>query len=287
MSNDQYLSSIKIDLQSYLLLKSGSKPCIRMAISHQKPENIIMYSKKLGLHALVKRFKSLYGKALEKPIHNAYFSLSMDTAIKAYESERNGDRKALGEILGYPECCVDSFINNLTKPKPDFILHAYMNTSTYPRFCCNNLFVFDSKVGIEYPVYYEKNKEKMYNMEKLFLIRHVPCSYECKESIAIGNETLRLLKEHDQDFADRIVSALKRQVVYFDPYNFAVFDGNLRGDELAYKGFFQDLSLLDDSVLEKIRQGDRVRAAKEKTLIMKGSEILLELDKKCLLMDFR
>jgi hypothetical protein len=188
--------------------------------------------------------------------------------------------------LGYPDCCVDAFIKNLAN-KDDFILNAYNKTSTYPRFYCNNLFVYESRMGPQQYLVFNKMRKTILDVQKLFLIRHVPCSFDCKESIAIGKETLRLLKDHNPGFADEIVHALRRQVMYFDVFQFGVFEGTLKGNELAYKKLIRDISLLDDSILEKVRQGDQIRTEKERTLVMKGSEMLLEIQKRGQLLDFR
>lgn len=286
MSNDQYIKPFPIDIQSYLLLKSGGKPCIRFAVPYDDINRIEMNSKKHGLCVLVKKFSTLYGKKCENPLYLAYFSLSRDMARKAYEAEKNKDRKMFGELLGYPECCVDAFIKNLAN-RDDCILNAYNNTSTYPRFYCNNLFVYESRMGHQQYLVFKKIKKTVLSLKKLFLIRHVPCSFDCKESIAMGRETLGLLKDHNPGSADEIVHALKRQVLYFDIFQFGVFDGILKGNELSYKKIIRDISLLDDSVLEKLRQGDRIRTEEERTLIMKGSETILEIHKKGQLLDFR
>ncbi|NIO20595.1 MAG: DUF483 domain-containing protein [Candidatus Aenigmarchaeota archaeon] len=287
----KYLKMCNIDVQSYLLLKAGLKSVIRTCLPEDSVKKFQNILEKLGVKVLIKRVDLLYGEPPKNPLYNVYISLSKKLAKSAYETEISGNRLAFGKLLGYPKCCVENFIENIKegsslKGNPDFMIRSYKKTKTKPSFYCNSLFLFDSKLSnVELKIYL-KNLSIFSKTEHLFLIKHIPCSFDCKKSIKIGRVTLKLLKEHEPSLAKEIVNAVKRQVLYFDYFRWIVCEGKINGNEMSYKKVFPYKSLLDGKFMKKLKQGNRIEIKKDKTVIMSDNKKIFELPKEGILLDF-
>jgi len=281
----EQLTRFGIDPQSYLLLKAGLKPVIRTEVG----QSIIPFSEKISRYSkifiLVKRFDEYYDLELTEPLFYAYTSLSEELSYDTYEADMNQDRKKLGKLLGYPDCCVDYYLKEMVKVSIERIIGPLLNTKTKPSFYCNSIFNFDSKVDG-----WDKIFLKGYEICRLFLIRHMPCSFDCKESIKIGKKTLELLERELPELAKEIVSALKRPVLYFDYFNWIVFDGEVQNNELQYKQVLPYKSLFPKDKLNIIKQGNRLEVLDDKILISKDDKLISNIDKedkyKGVLIDF-
>jgi len=276
---DELNNNCNIDIQSYLLLKAGLKPVIRVGLGRSKIENAKRTAKKLGLKLIIKEYKQLYGTKYETEIINAYFSFDKNLCIEAIRAERKGNRKKFGQLLGYPECCVDNFIKNYAN---DLILTSLRNVTTRPSFFCNNLFVFDSKIGGEDIKIY-KNNPVMFNnphVKTLFLIPHVPCSFDCKHSIEIGKITLKLLKNSSPNLATKIINALKRPVLYWNYFEWIIFNGHQQGNIIKYDGVLNYESLVNKETKKMIENGDNIKIGDERMSIFNLNEKTGEIPRK-------
>ncbi len=138
----EQLNRIKIDPQSYFLLKAGFKPVIRMCCDNKDIDYIVddleKFCKNHKIHILIKKVDDeFYDSKIKETLSLVYLSTSKDTAERTYGAEKNQDRETLGELLGYPECCVDNFIKNLKGSSVDMIINSLLNTKTKPYFYCN------------------------------------------------------------------------------------------------------------------------------------------------------
>lgn len=276
------LKQFNIDNQSYLLLRAGLKPVIRLSYpdNNENINNLNMFCKKIGLFLFFKKYNKLYGGKLKTPVINIYISSSSKLAKKAYEAEIIGDRELLGELLGYPKCCVKSFVDNFSKNK-DFTILTYKNTHNKPSFFCNNIFVFDSKLGPgNTKEVFSKNNLFFKKTKDLFLINHVPCSFNCKKSIKIGKKTLSLLKKERPKFATKIINAIKKSFLYFDYFNWVVFDGTLKDDKLFYKQVLPYQSFMKSKEINKIKSGNKIKVTKKKVCVFKNNQLIHEIIKK-------
>ena len=273
------LNICNIDPQSYLLLKEGLKSVIR--VGHTKPglEDVKKYAHKLGLKLIIKEFKEMYGGVLEKPVIMIYYSSDKELCRKAWKAEKRGDRKTFGKLLGYPECCVDNFIEN---HKNDLTLISLRNVKTKPSFYCNNLFVFDSKLrSFDLPIYYNNFKIfESQNVKDLFLIRHVPCSFDCKKSVNIGKSTLKLLEDNFPDLAKRIVDALKRPVLYWNYFEWVILKGHQEGDIIKYDGILDYESLIKKEIKNMIGKGNDIKITDGKMTVLKNKEKIEKISRK-------
>lgn len=294
MNVDSRYISTPFEIQSLLTLKERTKPVLRVSLSDtDRIDDIYKLSKNLGLFVLIKKLK-LEGVG---KVRFAYFSIFDGLPEKAYEAEKNRNVKEFGRLLGYPECCIDEFINSSKKSEDEikkfgfrYIINSYLNTKGKPSFYCNNLFNFESKLVYDEIYIYRKNQNIFSKYQHLFLIEHIPCSFDCKESIKFGKRTLELLRNHIPKLAEEIVNALKRPVLYFDYFNWLVFDGIVNGNELKYEKVLPYESLFPKEKLNVIKKGNKIKVSDDKIQVFKDENLLLEISKeekyKGILIDF-
>jgi hypothetical protein len=112
------------------------------------------------------------------------------------------------------------------------------------------------------------------------LIKHIPCSFDCKESIKIGKITLKILRKEMPQLAEEIVYALKRPVLYFDYFNWIVFDGEVNNkNELEYSQVLPYKSLFPKEKVDIVKRGNSLRVFDDKIIVSKNEDILLEIPK--------
>ena len=102
----------------------------------------------------------------------------------------------------------------ITKKIP-FLVSTFNNTRDGPSFLTNNVFNCHSRANSMH----DKKmlmKHKYLNIWKKFLIFHIPCSYDCKESIDIGKDVLKVLRNESSEIASDIVSKLNRCFLIFN-----------------------------------------------------------------------
>lgn len=263
-NQNQYQNQIGgIDIQSFLLLKAGLKPVIRVGCPKNNIEENLRELKRLfrgtGIKILVGEFKNnFYGQKIKEPIYNLYFSLSIDLARQAYVAEKTGDRKTFGRLLGYPSCCTKSFIENYDQKDYDFTIYALLQSRSRVSFYCNFIFNFDSKLGGEGIKIFQQTAEIWRPSQHLFLIKHIPCSFDCRESIKLGQKTLKILRKARPRLAQEIERALKKPVLYFDYFNWLVFDGEVKGNQLKCHQVLPYQSLFPEEKRDLVKRGNRL-----------------------------
>lgn len=96
--------------QELLAVKEGIKPVMRTGLgsNYAIKNKLTEFCKEFNLHMVIKSFTSIHGEEFENIV---YVSKSKELTKQAYEAEKGRDVKKLGELLGYPECCVN-FYNN-------------------------------------------------------------------------------------------------------------------------------------------------------------------------------
>ena len=275
-----------IQIQELLAVKHGIKPVLRTVI---KPENIESLKKicvNEGLSYMIKSFNQLYVSKFDSPINVIYISKSKGLLRKAHLSEKLGvgklvgSRKLLGELLGYPSCCVEFFLEALKNRGSPYPIKTYLKTKGKPSFLANNIFKMESRLWSEELEVFQRNPDFANRISNLFLISHIPCSYTCKESVKIGREILSLLKGEEPELAKEIVSTLKKPLLFFDDFNWMIFDGKVNGNAINYTSILSPLSLMPENIVDKFGEGDKVKVEKEVVEIFKEGKIIHRIKKK-------
>lgn len=124
-----------------LLVRSGLKPCARIAVGEDACDDFEQLLNELGLEGkksdfkVIMEFRGLYSTkgSLVSPDNSAkghffyYIATDEKTALNASNAEKRQDPESLGRILGYPKCCINFFIENRNfqlASENDYILPA-------------------------------------------------------------------------------------------------------------------------------------------------------------------
>jgi hypothetical protein len=113
-------------------------------------------------------------------------------------AEIKGDYKKIGELLGYPSCCVESYCSK------KFFSDAYLLSQALINSNGNNYFNFVNNVC----------------REGKTIILHFPCSFNCKASIETGKAYLDSITKLDEEYLKKYKECLSG--VSFIAENFVI-----------------------------------------------------------------
>lgn len=196
-----------------LYLLNGIKKIVRLDANEVELARIKDLCNGNNLHLEVSDFKVIkvtdegkggYSNIVKKiPINHSneglyhiYLSKDKDKTIFLRLLENKNDDKAVGELLGYPQCCINFFIENKEKQQKiqnDYILPALNNSK-----------------GFEFP-FYNNHALRYFDFT---LLSHFPHSFNCKESIKIAKINLECIKNNSIDLATIFETMLKGPVLY-------------------------------------------------------------------------
>lgn len=288
--NIKKINKCHIDIQSFLLLLNDKKPVIRLNVFKEYINELKELSKIFKLTLLIEDIKELYGEKFEKTLIFAYLSKEKKIAQIAYQAEMDNDRGLFGKMLGYPKCCVEKLQENLLKGQDYVGLLVENSKGKSYYYQCNNIFNYDSKVGLEDTLRtYQKNIAIFSQVEKNFLIRHIPCSFCCEESKKIGNDTLELLEIELPELAREIVSVIKKPIIYFDYFNWIVLEGDVEKNEIKYFNILPINSLVSSRIIDELKRGDTIKIELNRLIVFKKNKQInkIETEKNGKILNFR
>lgn len=220
----------KQTLPEFIALMEDVKKVIRISESLESYPVFSKMLKKIGLYAehsdfgYSLRYDGNYERVYDSPeMVFVYISKDRQLPKKAKEAESRRDDKGLGRILGFPECCTDFYKDRIKDVKihPDFVYESHINTKGKHDYHINNCF-YDSDLGFASS-----------------LIFHFPCSYSCRESIALAKKLLDHIRNWMPEEAALIEHRLKMPVIYFYPHEFFVLKGKSNAQDIIdYDGFY-------------------------------------------------
>lgn len=125
-----------------------------------------------------------------------YVSRNKEYSENAKSYEARNEHFSLGEILGYPKCCINFFIKNFpieSKKKNDYVLASLRNSD-----------------GFKFPFY---NNTAIRHLD-LTLLSHFPCRFNCSASLEIAKRNLKLIRILSVDLVRIFEDFLKSAVIY-------------------------------------------------------------------------
>ena len=138
-------------------------------------------------------------------LSHVYISKDKNKAKFLKLLESKDDDKAIGQILGYPECCIDFFIRNKEKQQKiqnDYILPTLNNSQ-----------------GFKFP-FYNNYAARYFDVT---LLSHFPHSFNCEESIKIAKNNLECIKKYSNELANKFEAMLKCPVLYTEKNGIFIF----------------------------------------------------------------
>ena len=142
---------------------------------------------------------------LEHGLHHIYVSKDADKAKFLKLLEKNNDDKAIGELLSYPKCCIDFFMENKEKQQKiqnDYILPA-----------------LDNSQGFKFP-FYTNHAIRYFDIT---LLSHFPHSFHCQNSINMAKNNLQCIKNYSKGLANDFETMLKNPILYTENNGIFIF----------------------------------------------------------------
>lgn len=171
--------------QEILLLLKDAKPVVRQGFYESELPKIKRFCKENKLFCIKSKFKVLLedkencfsNRGLRIPendprpgMYFIYISKDEKSALLASYAELMLRHQELGQLLGYPDCCIDFFCQHFNEKQTNLEL---LSTNPWTDL---------SKRGEDY-----------------VLLSHFPCSSECKESIKLAQKYYEIIVEEDKE----------------------------------------------------------------------------------------
>jgi hypothetical protein len=131
-----------------------------------------------------------------------YIAAERQTAERARRFDEGRNDTALGEILGYPTCCVRSFTGQLSRSPQDPLLAIAEDEGWLPWYLNTTLLACD--IG---------------------LLAHIPCGYDCQRSVEIGMKYFESVWSADRGYATRLAASLCSTSLYTAAFGVVAFRG--------------------------------------------------------------
>jgi len=253
-----------------LYLLNDLKKAVRLDASDSELEKIKDFCNKENLSLEISEFKVVktidqgkgaFSNTVKKvPInfpgfglYHIYISKDRNKSKLLKLLENKNDDKAVGELLGYPECCVEFFLKNTEKQQKlqnDYIMPALNNSKDFK-------FPFYSNYAIRY--------------FDITLLSHFPHNFECEESIKIAKKNLELIRKYSEELANKFESMLKNPVLYTEKDGIFVFkDYKINNNILQFN---EILFTINNDLLNKLNQNKKIQII-DKHKIKINDEIL-------------
>ena len=217
-----------------LYLMNNIKPAVRLDANGIELKKIKGFCNDRNLYLEVSDFKAVkitdegkgnYSNIVKRApanhssdgLYHIYISKDKNKSKFLKLLESRNDDKAVGQILGYPKCCIDFFIEN--KEKQQKIQNVYI------------LPALSSSEGFEFS-FYNNYAARYFDVT---LLSHFPHSFNCKESIKIAKKNLQCIKKHSEAIADKFEEMLKGPVLYTENNGVFMFKNyKLNGNILEF-----------------------------------------------------
>ena len=192
-----------------LYVIDGNKPCARILVFEDEIDKAIDFLNQNNISTAISNFKVIKrntqsefysDKSVKIPKNSAqkgyffvYLSKNKETAEKAKIAEGKNNHLEFGLILGYPKCCCEFFENHFDGKNTDLTLKALENSK-----------------GYEFP-FYNNIATRHFDVS---LLSHFPHSFDCKPSIEIAKNNLKIIQTHSKTLSAMFSGILQGIVVY-------------------------------------------------------------------------
>jgi hypothetical protein len=188
-------------------------------------------------------------------------ALARRMAVLQAEADPSAAIRELGDLAGYPPCCVDAFARQ--DERANNSRNRYQSAARTP----------DGATGGPWP--WELNN--LYTMTVPFY----PCSYRCAHALEWARAALAEMARAHPDAVAALRNELARPVLYFDHEHQLVLDGALVEDKVAYRSVALPSSASAQFVplAAAIGRGDRVSLDDRRLVVERHGLVVLRLDR--------
>lgn len=204
----QIFHSIIKSLEVFYVIEDA-KPCARILVFEDELDKVTNFLNENNINATISDFKVLkqtvqsefYSdksikipkNAAEKGYFFVYLSKNKETAEKAKLMEEKNNHVEFGLLLGYPKCCCEFFKKNFNERNADLTLKSLENS-----------------IGFEFS-FYNNIAARHFDVS---LLSHFPHSFECKESISMAKNNLKIIQKYSKQLAAMFSGILRGVVIY-------------------------------------------------------------------------
>ncbi len=204
--------------------------------------------------------------------------------------DRRAAVRRMGQLLGYPACCVEGFAATEGNGSPaSFPRLVLERSAAAPRpfaWGLNFLHGFHSR-GAGASGELRRLLEGGYAGMDLFLAPWIPCRFDCAPSLAYAGALAPLLRRQDPEGLSRLEAALSESVLYLDDWSFVPLAAlRPRGGGWSYRGVRDARTLAPAAVLSLLASGDGLRPAPGGLRVLRGRRTLGTLPQAALLFEF-
>ena len=253
-----------------LYLINNLKPAVRLDANYIELEKIKDFCNENNIYLEVSDFKAIkiadegkgnYSNIVKRvPINHSndglyhvYISKDKNKAKFLKLLESRNDDKAVGQILGYPKCCIDFFIKNKEKQQKlqnDYILPA-----------------LNSSEGLEFP-FYNNYAARYFDIT---LLSHFPHSFHCENSIKIAKNNLECIKKYSEELANKFQMMLKCPVLYTENNGIFIFKNyKLNGNILEFN---EVKSTINNELLNLLNKNKKIKIIDKNKIKINGELI--------------
>ncbi len=179
----------KTKAQEILYLLHDLKPVVRQGFYEHELPAVEQFCQEKNLSFVKSTFKvsladneAYSNKGIRIPLQDSrqgmifvYISKSERDAHLACYYELTEDHRKLGEVLGYPDCCVE------------FFCRQFSEQNTNPQLPPTNLWTNLS----------QRDKD-------MVILSHFPCRSDCPQSIELGKKYLKVIQQEDSQRAEEL-----------------------------------------------------------------------------------
>ena len=204
----QVFLSITKSLEVLYVIESA-KPCARILVFEDEIQNVQNFLNKKNIFTSISDFKVIKQKtesefysdksikipkdSAEKGYFFVYLSKNTKIAEKAKLIEEKNNHIELGLLLGYPKCCCEFFEKNFDDKNTDLTLK-----------------ILENSIGYEFE-FYNNIAARHFDVS---LLSHFPHSFECRPSIEIAKNNLKIIQKYSKQLATMFAGILQVVVVY-------------------------------------------------------------------------
>lgn len=267
--------------QEVLATQTGIKPVTRKGVNNKfDPDRLRTLLDDFELEIELREMNS---KGPADSGNYLYISKDREMIDKAFRAEKNDRMLDLGELLGYPECCIKNYVERLKDYDSGGERIRKISESSSEFFWENNIiYTFDTRIIQD--IGQRKMDELIkLNDKSLYLNVHLPCSFDCENSRKNARKLLDKLEEEEKEFAARIPRKLSNPVVFIDNFSWITFQGEVSNSEILYSEVSEDSMISCD----ELERGDRVKVG-ENIEVFRGEKKIetIETDHKPLILPF-
>lgn len=263
---------------------TGMKPVSYADCAQDKFPRILNLCEKLKLKCLLpEKFLGRRGRHFQRAKKIVLLGKDLKT-LKAAALAWARDGERWGCLLGYPRCCVRSYLKwkcSKIKPKPDIIKRILCNMEKRAKFDfrLNNVLNYFSRMDFNNPDDRSNYESFMdFNSELDIPSKHViswhPCSYDCPKSIKKADVIFSFMKYHAPGYAAMLEDMLAKPVLFWDKFKYVFLDGRVADGAINYKAAAPPRSLLSEDIYKLIACCDKIKIGREQTGFYRNGNLI-------------